>query len=111
MKPRGGARASICPTAGVSEAVGASGDGSGGATVEAVFCGEGGVPALIAAACAWKVVDTTGHPFPDPLRFWSVTIAALRRASWDALEPSSGKEMGTEGLFITWPAKTFAFSS
>jgi hypothetical protein len=67
------------------------------------------VPALIAAAWAWKVVETIGQPFPGPLRFWSVTLAALRRASCDALESSSGKEMGTEGLLRTWPAATFAF--
>jgi hypothetical protein len=69
------------------------------------------VPALIAAACAWNVVETIGQPFPGPLRFCSVTLAALRRASWDALESSSGKEMATVGLVRTWPAATLAFRS
>jgi hypothetical protein len=56
---------------------------------------------LIAAACAWNVVEATGQPFPDPLRFCSVTVAALMRASWDPTEPSSGKEIGTDGLLRT----------
>lgn len=43
--------------------------------------------------------------------FWSVTVAALRRASADAFELSSGKEIPTEGLLITWPAATFWFKS
>jgi hypothetical protein len=81
-------------------------DGDG---TEGLANGAGCEPALIAAACAWNVVETIGQPFPDPLRFCSVTLAALRRASWDALELSSGKEMGTDGLLRTWPAATFAF--
>jgi hypothetical protein len=64
---------------------------------------------LIAAACAWNVVEATGQPCPDPLRFCSVTVAALMRASWDGVELSSGKEIGTDGLLRTWPAATFAF--
>lgn len=64
---------------------------------------------LTASACAWNVVEATGQPFPDPLRFCSVTVAALMRASWDAVELSSGKEMGTDGLLRTRPAATFAF--
>ena len=56
---------------------------------------------LIAAACSWNVVDAIGQPFPGPLRFCSVSLAALRRASWDALESSSGKERGTVGLLRT----------
>jgi len=111
VKPSGGANASIC------EAVGALGveggaDDDAGAGVEAGETVAGGgvlVPALIAAAWAWNVVETIGQPFPGPLRFCNVTLAALRRASCDALEPSSGKEMGTEGLLRTWPAATFAF--
>ena len=67
--------------------------------------------ASIAAACAPNVVAACGQPLPGPLRFWSVTVAAVRRASWDAGEPSSGKEMPTEGLLSTCPAATFAFSS
>ena len=69
----------------------------------------GGFVALIAAACAWNVVETTGQPFPGPLRFCSVSVAALMRASWDAVELSSGKEIETDGLLRTWPAATFAF--
>jgi hypothetical protein len=114
VKPSAGARASICATDGVPEVGVAVGDATGDASVEAgeaVVCGDGGVPALMAAACAWKVVDTIGQPFPGPLRFCSVTDAALRRASWDTVELSSGKEMGTVGLLRTWPAATFAFSS
>jgi hypothetical protein len=66
-------------------------------------------PLLIAAACAWNVVEATGQPCPDPLRFCSVTVAALMRASWDAVESSSGKEIQTDGLLRTWPVATFAF--
>ena len=68
------------------------------------------VPASIACCCAPKVVAAWGQPTPGPLRFWSVTVAAKRRASLDALESSSGNESDTEGLLITWPAATFALS-
>ena len=63
----------------------------------------------IVASCAWKVVEATGQPCPDPLRFCSVSVAALMRASWDAVELSSGKEIGTDGVLTTCPAATFAF--
>jgi hypothetical protein len=116
VKPSGGARASICEAVGALEVEGEGGldDAKEGAR-DGAEAGEGVtgggrlVPALIAAAWAWKVVETIGQPFPGPLRFCSVTLAALRRASCDALELSSGKEMGTEGLLRTCPAATFAF--
>ena len=111
MKPSGGARASICEAVGALGVEGGAGDDAGAGFEAGEGVAEGGVlmPALIAAACAWNVVETMGQPFPGPLRFCSVTLAALRRASCDALEPSSGKEMGTDGLLRTWPAATFAF--
>jgi hypothetical protein len=68
-------------------------------------------PALIAAFCAENVVDATGHPLPGPFRFWSVTAAAFKRASCEALELSVGKDSCTEGLLRTWPALTFWLSS
>jgi hypothetical protein len=121
LKPSWGARASTC--ASVSDDDDA--DGAAGREVgvpaflivgvrdvdgaDGLADGAGWVPALIVAACAWNVVETIGQPFPDPLRFCSVTLAALRRASWDAFELSSGKEMVTDGLSRTWPAATFAF--
>ncbi len=64
---------------------------------------------LIAAACVWNVVEATGQPCPVPLRFCSVTVAALMRMSWDVVELSTGKEIGTDGLLTTWPAATLAF--
>ena len=114
VKPSGGASASICEAVGALEVEGGVGDadddaGTGVEVSEGVAGGGVLVPALIAAAWAWNVVETIGQPFPGPLRFCNVTLAALRRASCDALEPSSGKEMGTEGLLRTWPAATFAF--
>jgi hypothetical protein len=60
--------------------------------------GGGGLPALIAATCAWKVVETIGQPCPGPCRFCNVSLAALKRASCDAFELSSGKESFTVGL-------------
>lgn len=102
MKPSGGARASICEAVGALGVEGGAGDAGddAGAGVEAGEGVTGGVtgggvlvPALIAAAWAWNVVETMGQPFPGPLRFCNVTLAALRRASCDALEPSSGKEI------------------
>lgn len=55
------------------------GDDDGG---DALVGGAAGVSALlIAAACSWNVVDAIGQPFPGPLRFCSVTLAVLRRAS------------------------------
>lgn len=114
MKPSGGARASICEAVDTPEVEGGAGDtdddaGTGVEVGEGVAGGCVLVPALIAAAWAWNVVETIGQPFPGPLRFCNVTLAALRRASCDALEPSSGKEMETDGLLRTWPAATFAF--
>ena len=114
MKPSGGARASICAAVGAPEVEGGAGDADDDAGT-GVEVGEGAagdgvlVPALMAAAWAWNVVETIGQPFPGPLRFCNVTLAALRRASCDGLEPSSGKEMETDGLLRTWPAATFAF--
>ena len=67
-----------------------------------------GRPAWIAFCCAENVVETMGQPTPGPLRFWSVTAAALRRASWEAVELSVGKVSATEGLCTAWPARTFA---
>jgi len=64
---------------------------------------------LIAAAWAWNVVEAIGQPRPVPLMFCSVAVAASMRASWDAVESSSGKEIETDGLLRTWPAATFAF--
>ena len=72
--------------------------------------GGGGLPALIAATCAWKVVETIGQPFPGPFRFCNVSLAVLKRASCDAFELSSGKDTKTVGLVVTCPAATFAFS-
>ena len=43
--------------------------------------GGGAVPALMAAACAWNVVETIGQPFPGPTKFCRVTLAAFIRAS------------------------------
>ena len=37
--------------------------------------------AWIVFCCALNVVAAWGHPTPEPLKFWSVTVAALRRAS------------------------------
>jgi len=68
-----------------------------------------GLAILTATACALNVVESIGQPCPVPLRFSSVTIAALMRASWDAVELSWGKEKGMDELFRTWPAATFAF--
>src|SRR6266436_1162337 len=61
-----------------------------------------------AACCKVSVVDTAGHPFPDPLRFCSVTSAESTRASCDPTELSSGKDTLTVGLFTAWPARTSA---
>src|SRR6266852_802801 len=61
-----------------------------------------------AACCNVSVVETAGHPFPDPLRFCSVTSAVSTRASCDATELSSGKDTLTLGLFTAWPAFTSA---
>jgi len=66
-----------------------------------------------ASICFWsapQVVADWGHPTPEPLRFWSVTVAVSRRASWEAVELSVGKETFTEGFFRTKPAATFAFN-
>ena len=62
----------------------------------------------MAFCCALKVVDATGHPFPGPFRFCSVTAAAFNRASLDAFEASVGKLTCTEGLLIACPAFTLA---
>jgi hypothetical protein len=64
--------------------------------------------ALIAAVCAWNVVDTMGQPFPGPLRFCSVMLAAVSRASCDCFELSVGKVTFTDGLFTAKPAITSA---
>ena len=78
----------------------------------AVVAGAGAaVPARIAWACAPKVVAACGHPTPGPKRFWSVIVAALMRASWDACELSVGKDNWTPVLLMAWPAATFAFKS
>ena len=71
----------------------------------------GSWPFWMACACAPKVVAAWGQPTPGPWMFWSVTVAALRRARAEALELSSGKEMPTEGLLMTKPAATFWFRS
>ena len=118
MKPSWGASASICAGVGVPEVDGAGGGaaastGAGegeraGDEDEVVGLGEGedggttgcgkGLPALIAATCAWKVVETIGQPCPGPFRFCSVSLAALKRASNDDVELSSGKLTFTVGL-------------
>ena len=89
------------PAAGAAAAgaAGAAGAGAAGAGVSG--------SAWTAATCAPNVVAAWGQPTPGPWMFWSVTVAALRRASWDALELSSGKVSLTEGLLITNPAFTF----
>ena len=121
-KPSWGARASICVGVGVPEV-----DGAGGAAAASTGAGEGeragdevedddeeedddededggttgggrGLPALMAATCAWKVVETIGQPCPGPFRFCSVSLAALKRESNDAVELSSGKLTFTVGL-------------
>ena len=119
MKPSCGASASICAGVGVPEV-----DGAGGGAAASTGAGEGeraggededddeddedvgrttgggrGLPALMAATCAWKVVETIGQPFPGPFRFCSVSLAALKRESNDAVELSSGKLTFTLGLF------------
>ena len=118
MKPSGGASASICAGVGVPDVDGAGGtaaskggdEGVGDEDEdecagdeddddEGITGGGGELPALIAAFCAWKVVETMGQPFPGPLRFCSVSLAAFKRASCDAFELSSGKESFTDGLF------------
>jgi len=53
---------------------------------------------------AWNVVETTGQPFPGPLRFCSAMLAAVRRASWDCFELSVGNVTFTLGLFTAKPA-------
>ena len=120
VKPSWGASASICAGVGVPEV-----DGAGGGTAASTGAGEGertgdededvdlgegegedggttgcgkGLPALIAATCAWKVVETMGQPCPGPFRFCSVSLAALKRASNDDVELSSGKLTFTVGL-------------
>jgi hypothetical protein len=116
VKPSWGASASICAGVGVPEVDG-TGGGAAASTGEGEGEGEragdededededegirgagGGWPALIAATCAWKVVETMGQPCPGPFRFCSVSLAALKRASCDAFELSSGKESFTDGL-------------
>ena len=64
----------------------------------------------MALSWARNVVDTAGQPTPGPFKFWRVTRAAWIRACWEAFELSVGKEMGTLGLFRTWPALTLAFN-
>jgi hypothetical protein len=57
------------------------------------------------------VVLANGQPWPGPLRFWSVTAAALMRACWSALLLPVGKLIATLGLWIALPACTFATSA
>jgi hypothetical protein len=129
VKPSWGASASICAGVGVPEVDGA-GAGAAASTGEGegeragdeddddgdddddgrTTGGGGGLPALMAATCAWKVVETIGQPFPGPFRFCNVSLAVLNRASCDAFELSSGKVTKTVGLVVTCPAATFAFS-
>lgn len=70
-----------------------------------------------------------GQPFPGPLRFWRVTVAASMRAALSVFELPVGKETATEGavrglvshhmegleqrahLLIALPALTFAVSA
>ena len=66
--------------------------------------GETSVPALIAFCCNGKVVETTGHPFPGPFKFWSVMDAAVSRADLSALELPVGKDTDTLGLLRAFPA-------
>lgn len=99
------------PLEGAGAGVGAGAGAGAGAGVDAAEPAMGSGPAWIAATWAPKVVAACGQPTPGPWMFWSVTVAALRRASADAFELSSGKEMPTEGLLITWPAATFWFRS
>lgn len=65
------------------------------------------VSAPIAFPCAEKVVEEIGQPTPGPSRFCRVTAAAFKRASWDAVLLSVGKESFTVGFVVTKPAATF----
>lgn len=70
------------------------------------------VAALSIAACwATQVVAAMGQPTPAPFKFWRVTAAALNRALMEAVELSVGKEMGTVGLLMTFPALRLFASS
>lgn len=83
-----------------------------GGTGEGVVVGaEPGLepPASMAFPSAVNVVDAMGHPFPGPSKFCSVTAAALRRASCDAVLLSVGNVTLTEGFVVTNPAATFWF--
>lgn len=93
---------------------------AGGAGVEAFAAGEAGAgevgaggagaealpavpdaevpPDSIFFSRADQVVAACGQPTPVPFKFWSVTVAALRRASCDAVLSSVGKVTLTEGL-------------
>ena len=51
-----------------------------------------------AFCCNPRVVETTGHPFPGPFKFCSVTIAASTRAAWSCFELPTGKVTLTLGL-------------
>ena len=62
------------------------------------------VPVIIACCCIGKVVETTGHPFPGPPRFWRVIEAAVSLADWSALESPVGKVTETAGFFRAFPA-------
>ena len=71
-------------------------------TFDGVF--ETSVPASIAFCCNGNVVETTGHPFPGPFRFWRVMEAAVSLADLSALESPVGNDTDTVGLLRAFPA-------
>lgn len=68
-------------------------------------------PTSSAVACAPKVVLERGQPTPGPLRFCSVTTAAVIRACASCVVFPSGNVIGTPVLFKACPASTFAVSA
>ena len=115
LNPSGGARlwivaASRAPLLfpllvllGEGEGAGA-GAGAGWFLTGGLGVGETSVPASIAFCCKGKVVETTGHPFPGPFKFWSVMAAAFSLADLSALESPVGKDKVTVGLLRAFPA-------
>ena len=94
-----------------SSSAGSLGAGSGeGAGAGAGWSSAGGlgagasVPSLIAFCCKERVVETAGHPFPGPFKFWRVMVAAVILADLSALESPVGKDTETVGLLTAFPA-------
>ena len=86
------------------EATGVEGEIVGVVMVDVVF----DASASIAFCCAENVVDDMGHPIPGPSKFCKVTAAAFKRASWEAVLLSDGKESLMMGFVTTKPAATFS---